>query len=581
MKETKRSRLDRLFSALDQDRATFVPTWRDCNDYVLPRRGRFFVSDVNKGDRRNQKIIDNTATTAVRTLSAGMMSGVTSPARQWFRLSTPYQDLNEVGNVKDWLYFVTNRMSHIFVKSNLYNGLKIAYKDIGTFGTAALLVEQDIDDVIHVVSMPIGSFYIANDEKGKVCVFGRHFRMTVRQLIEKFGERDSSGKVNLENFSVHVKALYERGDLDAWIDVRHIIQPNSDYSEQKLGAKYKKYMSCYYESGGSSNTNGNYIGSADEDKYLRESGYDLFPVLAPRWEVTGEDVYGTSCPIIDCLGDIKALQLMHKRKSEAIEKMVRPPLTGPTSLMTQKVSILPSDVTYHDVREGQQGLRPIFEVNPKIQELMMDIQDHQTRIRKTCYEDLFLMLANTDRRTITAREIDERHEEKLLALGPVLEQLNQDLLDPLIDITFDIMMKRGDIPKAPKELQGMDMKIEYISIMAQAQKMIGISTLERFMSFAGNIVQASPETADKIDTDQAIDVYADMLSVPPGVVRSDETVAQIRGDRAQAQKAQQQAELLNQTTSAAKNLAQADTSGDNALTRLMEMSNSGSLVPQQ
>lgn len=568
--ESKRKRFNVLRSQLETERASFIQHWKDIADYMLPRRPRFERTDVNRGDRRNQKIIDSTATLALRTLASGMMGGVTSPARPWFRLTTPDPDLAETQSVKDWLYSVTQRMLTVLLKSNIYNILPITYKDLGAFGTAAMSVEEDFNDVIRSYSFPIGSYMIATNNRLTVDVFVREFRMTVRQVIEAFSEKNpKSGTIsNWDDFSQYVQNQYKDGNLESWIDITHIIQPNEEYKINSPLSGHKKYFSCYYESGKDPSGN-NYIGAADEARYLRESGYDLFPILCPRWEVTGEDVYGTDCPGMTILGDVKALQVMHKRKAQAIEKMVNPPMNAPSSMKTSKASILPGDINYLDVREGQQGFRPVHEVRPEIQGLLLDIQDHQQRIKKGLYEDLFLMLASTDRRDITAREVEERHEEKLLALGPVLEQLNQDILDPLVDNVFQIMLRQNLLPQAPEELHGQDLKVEYLSIMAQAQKLVGIAGIERFAGFAGQVAAVHPEALDKIDADQMLDEYGERTSVPPGIIRTDERVAEIRAQRAQAQQAQQMAQNVAQTTGAAKNLSQANLEGDNALNRLL------------
>jgi hypothetical protein len=178
------------------------------------------------------------------------------------------------------------------------------------------------------------------------------------------------------------------------------------------------------------------------------------------------------------------------------------------------------------------------------------------------------MLAQSDRRQITAREIDERHEEKLLALGPVLEQLNQDSNDPLIDIAFDIHMRQGLIPPPPEEVQGSDLKVEYISMMAQAQKLVGIGGVERFAGFVMQAAQVDPSVLQKVNADQMIDVYADMTSVPPSIVRTDEQVSEMRQAQAAQQAKQQQMMMVKEASAAAKNLSQADLSGDNALSRM-------------
>ena len=563
---------------LENERASFLSHWRSLSDWILPRRARFSTSDVNKGDRRNQNIIDSTATLASRTMQSGMMGGLTSPARPWFRLTTPDPDMAEFGSVKAWLDTVSRRMVNVFLKSNLYNVLPTIYGDLGVFGTAAMIVEEDFDQTIRALPFAIGSYCISNNSRLRVDVFSREFRFTVRQLVEKFGEKDpKTGKPNWDNFSTSVKNLYDTGNYEAWVDVYHLIKPNREYDPRRLEAKYKKYSSCYFEAGSSAGTHG--YSMTEPGKYLRESGYDFFPVLAPRWQVTGEDVYGTDCPGMTALGDIRALQTMQKRKSQAIEKMVNPPMVGPTSLKMHKATILPGDITYIDEREGLKGYRPAHEVNFRIGELAQDINETQQRISRAFYEDLFLMISRSDRREITAREIDERREEKLLALGPVLEQLNQDLLDPLIDIAFEIMGRQGLIPEPPEELQGMELKVEYISVMAQAQKLLGISSIERFAGFASQIAQVQPEALDKIDTDQMLDIYGESASVPFGIVRTDEAVGQIRQSRQQQQQAMQQQAMVQQAATSAKDLSQTSLEGDNALSRIIDQANAGNLTP--
>lgn len=580
MAETKRRAYEILRSQLEIERSSFLPHWRMLGDFILPRRPRFSTTDVNRGDRRNQNIIDSTGTLAARTLRSGMMGGLTSPARPWFKLSTPDPDLAEYGSVKRWLDDVTKRMNTVFLKSNLYNSLPIIYGDMGTFATAAMGIEEDFDDTIRTYPFPIGSYMIANDDKLRVNVFFREFRYTIRQLVMKFGKyKDKSGAPDWSMFSSHVKDMWDKSEYEQWIDVCHIIQPNPEFDTKKLDSKFKKFLSCYYEKG-TANAGNQYITDVSYDKYLRESGYDYFPILAPRWEVNGEDVYGTDCPGMSALGDIKQLQLMQKRKAQAVEKMVNPPMTGPTSLRSVKTSILPGDITYSDEREGIKGFRPAHEVNARIAELVEDIRDIRQTIRKAYFEDLFLMLAQSDRREITAREIDERHEEKLLALGPVLEQTNQDMLDPLIDITYNNMVAQGKIPEPPEELNGIQLKVEYISVMAQAQKLVGISGIERLSSFVANYTANTkdPSMMRKINAEQVVDVYAERLGVDQSIIRTDEEVGAIKEAEQQAQKAAATQQMIQSGAAAAKDLSGAGLEDDNALKRILDQAKAGQLA---
>lgn len=568
--KTKRQQLDLIKSSLENERTSFESHWRDLSDFILPRRSRFSISDVNKGDRRNQKIIDSTATLAARTLRSGIMSGVTSPARPWFRLTTQDPDLAEWGPVKQWLHLVQQRITASYLKSNLYNILPTVYGDLGVFGTAAMSVEEVFNgDVIHAKSFPIGSYWVAKDEFGRINTFVREFRMTVAQLLETFGEK-KNGEFDWSNFSTYVRGQYDQGNLQTWIDVTHFVMPNMEYDQKNPIAKFKKFTSCYFESGTG-------YDSKQDDKYLRESGYDYFPILVPRWETTAEDVYGTNCPGMEALGDIKQLQNGEKRIMEAVDKMIRPPMKGPTSMKGQAASIISGDITYIDNVNGQ-GFEPVYEVNFRIQEMEMKQSQVRSRIQRSFYEDLFLMLSNLDRRQITAREIEERHEEKLLALGPVLEQINQDLLDPLTDIAFNIHLRQRLLPPPPPELQGMELKVEYISVMAQAQKMLGVSSVERFTQFVGGLAQVDQGVLRKIKADQIVDVYGEMLSVPPSIVRTDEEVQQIIQAEQAQQMQQMQMQQQMQAVDMAKKLSETKINQqDAALDELIRQAQSGGI----
>lgn len=560
----KRQRLELLRSQLDTERQSFMPGWREENDYIRPSRARFFISDNNRGDRRNQKIIDSTATYAAGTLSSGMMTNVTNPARPWFRMGLPDPDLAESASVKDWLHNVTQGMLAVFQQSNLYDALPEIYDDLGVFGTAAMAVLDDAEDVLRFETYPIGSFWIANDARRVVRVFLREFRMTVRQLIEEFGAFNVKNEItNWDRFSLSVRNAYEQDALETWIDVVHVIEPNREYRPNLALSKHKRFASCYYEKGTAGNS-----AKGDPDRVLREEGFDEFPILVGRWKVTGGDVYATDCPGKTAIGDIKQLQQGEKQKLKAIGKLVDPPLVGSSNLRNTPVSLLPGGVTY-DPTQGDARLKPLYEIEPRIAELSAEQELVRSRILKAFYVDILLMLATSDRRQITAREVDERHEEKLMALGHVLERLNKDILHPLIDRTFAIMQRRGLIPPPPEELQGKTLKVEYLGIMAIAQKMVGIAGLERFVGLVAQIAGFDPSILDKVDFDQLVDEYGESTGIPPRCIVPDEQVVAIRQQRAQQQQAAQMAENAQALSQSAKNLAGAPTEGKNALTDLL------------
>lgn len=548
--ETSRQRDQRLVESLRQERESWVQHWRDLATYIMPRRSRFLATDRNKGDKVNRSILDSTTSMAAWTLSAGMMGGLTSPARPWFELTTPDPALAEYGPVKMWLEDVTRRMATIFHQTNFYNVLPTVYLDLGVYGTAAVVALEDDRDLIRFYPLPLGTYMIATDYRQVVDTLVREYSMTTRQIVAEFG---------LENVSDAVKTSQQRGSLEDWHEVVHVIRPNPEHDPAKLASKHKPWRSCYYEKNA----------PVGEQKYLRESGFNDFPALVPRWDVTGEDVYGWS-PGMHVLGDAKQLQAMETKSLKALDKMIDPPLVGPTAMMGTAISMLPGGITYVDERESFKGLRALHEVNYRLDLSEAKSDQVRRRIQRAFHEDLFLMMAQDNRQQpATAREIAERHEEKLIVLGPVLERLNGELLGPVIDRTFNVMVRRGMIPPPPDELQGSNLRVRYISIMAQAQRMIATASMERFMGFVGQVAEANPTVLDKVDMDQAVDEYGEMMGVPPRMVRPDEAVAEIRKQRAAQQQAMEQAAMAQQAAQGAKALSETDMTTDNALTRLM------------
>jgi len=498
--------------------------------YLLPRNGRYFEQDRNKGTRRHNSIYDNTGTRALRTLGAGMMAGATSPARPWFRLATADPELNRYAPVKLWLNEVTERMQLVFQKSNTYRTLHGVYEELGAFGTAGSIILPDPKTAIHHYPVTVGEYAIATDYQGRVNTLYREFQKTVGEIVREFGYKKCS---------TSVKNLFDRGNLDSWITLIHAIEPRDD-REREVGKKDSMnmaYKSCYFELGG------------DGEQVLRESGYKDFPAVIPRWGVSGGDVYGNS-PGMEALGDIKQLQHEQLRKAQGIDYQTKPPLQVPSYMKNRDVDSLPGGITFVD---GQQGkIETAFNVNLNLQHLLMDIQDVRQRINGSFYADLFLMLANATDTRMTATEVAERHEEKLLMLGPVLERLHNELLDPLIDNTFNRMIESGLVPPAPEELQGMELSVEFVSMLAQAQRAIGTNSVDRYVNNMGMLAQMKPDVLDKFDSDAWADGYAEMLGVDPKLIVAGEKVAKIRQARAEQQQAMAQQEAQNQ---AAENMS--------------------------
>lgn len=535
MADDLQTRCRARWAALKNERQSWMPHWREISEVLTPRSGRFLATDNNRGDKRHKDIIDNSGTRALRTLSGGMMAGLTSPARPWFRLTTMDPELDESYDVKVWMSHVTSLMQMIFNRSNIYRALHTSYEELGAFGTSAIVLLDDFDHVIHGMPLTIGEYAIATDARGRVDTLYREFRLTVAAMVREFGYANCSGRV---------QSLYDQHQWDAWITVVNAIEPREERDPRKLDNKNMPYRSVYFEEG------------AEQGKLLRESGFRNFPGLVGRWAVSGGDIYGTS-PGMEALGDLRQLQQEQLRKSQAIDYQSNPPILLPADMKDDASAIVPGETIFVDSTAQSQIVRSAYDVNLNLQYLLPDIQDIRQRIDEAFYKDIFLMLTEQRIDRMTATEVAERHEEKMLMLGPVLDRLNSELLDPLISLVFDRMVQADLVPPVPDEMNGKELNVDFISILAQSQKAITTNGVDRFISNLGVVAQMKPEALDKFDADYWVDAYADSLGIDPRYVVSGKQVAVIRGQRAKQQQAQQQLAAAQQLASTAKDLGSA------------------------
>lgn len=549
-----RQHVDDYMVGLRADRYSWWTHWRELADYCLPRRYRWLIvpNQMNRGSPMNQRIIDSTATISARVLAAGMMAGITSPGRPWFRLKIHGDDeLSEWGPVRQWLDIVKDLMLQVFAASNFYQAMAVLYKDLSVFCTGGMIMYEDFHDVIRCHNWALGEYYLANGPRGDVDIAYREFVQTIPQVAREFG---------LQNCSPTIQAGVRTAgaQMTKEIIIGHAVEPNDDVSPGAPGVKGMPFREVYWERG------------SGENLVLRIAGFHEKPFMAARWDVVGNDAYGNG-PGMDALGDIKQLQVEQKRKSQLIGKLVNPPLVADPVLKNEPASVIEGGVTYAQYgASGKPSFAPVYEVNPQgLPAITEDIKEVQERIKAIFFYDLFLMISQLD--TVrTATEIDARREEKLIQLGPVLERFENEVLDPAINRAFQIMRRAGMLPQMPKELQGKHIQPEYVSMLAQAQRSAMTAGFERLAAFAGNVSAVNPGVLDNIDFDEMIDEYADMLGVPAKVIVPYAKVLQIRAQRA---KQQQQAAAVQTSMAAvqgAQTLSQTDVGGGiNALQAML------------
>jgi hypothetical protein len=555
----KRSLLDRIFHQLEDDRNSFIKRWRTLADYICPTRPRWTSSDRNRGDRSNSKIINSTATQAVEIAKAGMLAGMASPARPWFELTTGERRIDEQPAVTRWLDATRNIALSVLGRSNFYQCLDAVFESELIFGPGTLMMLEDPKTIINCHTFPIGSYSIGQDASGRINAFAREFTMTVEQLVGRFGK---------ERVSSIVRDSYEQQRYTEAHEVKHLIMANLDHEAGRIGPAGMPWAEWYWEEAN--------VGETQRDPetqgFLRESGYQEFPVFTARWAKNDDDVWPTSSPGMVSLGDIKQLQSMERKLANALAKLVDPPLVGPTSLKNKTVSLLSGGMTYSDTGPTQGGLRSIHEIRLPFQEVQLKMQEIQERIELAFKVPMFLMLLGDARGTPpTAEEVRAREREKLSVLGPILERHSIDLFDPAIDRLLAILMRRsrpawalgqdGLLPRPPRVILDAEILPRYVSEVAAAQRMVGISGLERHVGFVGQVATVAPEALDVLNTDNVILEHADMTGVSPKISNSPGQVATIRKNRAAAQAATQMSETVPDMARAARDVAQAEEIG--------------------
>lgn len=559
MADSLRKRAEKRLTMLKNDRTSWEPNWRELSDFIMPMRSRILCTETNKGDRRNNKIINNAATEDAGTLAAGMMSGLTSRSRPWFNLEIKSKEAMEYGPIKSWLFESTERLRDALLRSNFYNCMHVAYLEMGVFGVGAVWIDADPKKVLQCEAFTAGEYYVANGSDGRVNAFYREFRLTAAQMAEKFGA---------DALSDTAKGALNESRQDQWFECVQMVEPNADYDESRKGSKNLKYSGLVWEK------------TAPGDKVLEEKGYHEFPVVVMRWDTLPGDCYGTG-PGRRCLGDIKALQLYERAAARLGETGANPALQAPSSLRGQPSSTIPGGITYVDAVGSQNQMAPIYEPNPNwLAAYQTQITRCEQRISRSFYADLFLMISQLDD-VRTATEIAGRKEEKMAQLGPVVERVDFEGLDPAIERSFNIMLRQSMpiwgglidaepwLPEPPQELGQQEIEADYISILAQAQKAQAVTSLERYAQFVGGLKAVFPEVGDKVNADQLVDEYADAVGVVPTVVRGDEEVDAIRQQRAKQQQAAEQQQQLATGIQGAKVLSETQLTPDNALGRIV------------
>jgi len=553
---TIREQCEQRLTGMRAVRKPFEADWQEIARLALPGRSDFLMTrQATQTKRRaNTASHDSFGRRASRTLAYGMQSGLSPSSMPWFKLRTTDPELTEFQPVKEWLAVVEDRIYKLFADIGIYDAFKIGYSELGCFGVSAtVMVEHpEYDAVAHPLT--VGEYWLAADDGLRVDTLYRQSNMTVAQVMQSFAQ---------SRISDNVKRAYEKGHTTAIVPVMHAIERNQDYDPTKMDMRGKRYRSIWWE--------------RDCDKKggtLRESGYNSKPFWAPRWETVGGDVYSDMAPGFDALPDLREMQLAARRRGRAMDMLVKPPMKAPVSLAATPVSLDPGSFTFANASD-MEGLSPIF--RPDYQTLNAIREAHnETRndVGACFYNDLFRAISEME--GVQPRndlEMSLRNDEKYTQLGPVVDRVNIEQLEVAVDRAFAILDERGMIPPAPPDLNGRGLVVDFVSMLAQAQRASQNTAIERAARFVGFVAGLFPDAAIKFDAEQAIDEFASSTGVPPKIVRSDEVVAQMKEAMQQQQQMAQMAAMaqpMQQAAQAAELLSRTNVGGgQSALGQIM------------
>lgn len=543
-----RKRLAALKSEADQ----YKSVWQEINEYVLPWSGRFLFSDSElKGVRRGEYVYNSSTYNAIQIAASGLHGGLTSPSRPWFEIVHPDEQMMEVSSVKKWIYDLQENERRLLSQSNFYAKIQSLYYEALAYAQGVMLIEADPKmQGIRVRALTCGEYWLASGADLRVNTLYRKFSMTAGQMRETFPEK---------NLSQAVRTAIDDNRLDETFYIIQAIQPWGTFD--KSTHKTWSYESVYFEEG-----------ARDNDAILRRRGYRTQPFVAVRWNTNGDDVYGYG-PGWMSLADIRQLQTQERAYVNAVNWIADPAWLVSDSMKDRLAAgeIRPGAIVAANPQEAQNLFRPLIAGGFDFNNIRLKIQETEERIRQAFYNPLFMMVMGRERE-MTATEIGQLVEEKGMLLGPVLEAFQSELFDPVLARVYDIMQNDFHIvPPPPPELADTDLSIQYISILAMAQKQAGLSNLNHFLTIATQLQPYFPDSMDKINGDEVIDTLYTINPINPSIIRSDDEVAKMRMQRAEQAQQMQTAQNIPAYAGAAKDLAGAQLSPDNALGAAMGM----------
>ena len=470
-------------------RGDWEPLWRELHTYTAPYKG--FALDSTCIVHNNQKILDSTATRAINTAVSGLVSGIISPTRPWFRLRFTDTSINENAAARTWIDSLETTVRNVLLQSNFYQSMHSLFLELITFGSATLYIDKGTAYPIEYTCLRCGEFAWNSTTNNTIDTVIRRIKTSLMSLVKAFPQLS-----NNQAFHARLtKNPYEE------ILLVHIVMPSTHDNETS------PYQSFLYEE----NTN----------LLIHEGTYHEFPFITARWDASSSSLYGYS-PAMTLLPDIKLLQEMTKNQVNAIQKVINPPMKIPTTFK-RPLNLVPGAPNYVDPHT-EAAITPLYQINPDIPAINKKIEDIRNAIREGFFTNLFLLFAEHSTQ-MTAREVSERGAEKLLLLGPMIERYQNEILAPLLRRTMGVLYRDGLLPAIPSQLSHIPFHIQFSSVLSEAQYSYTANTIRHFLNDVATLSTMNNSVLNKINYSQIVDELALYNAIPSRIIAADEEIS--------------------------------------------------------
>lgn len=548
----------KYLEVLAQERLPYEPLIDNLICYVSHGRRSIQGKDLWPGQPTGLEVFADTAMISANMLVNGMVGYLCSRNQPWFAFELPGKlnfprtsrmrawsgkRIDSYPEVQKWLQSSAEVAYSAFNRSNFYDVSTEFMRDGITTGTSHLLIEDDVAQARTVCTVPhFRECYIAENEFGQVDTNYRVYKMTLRQLAQKFGME------TMERADIRFRQDYE-SNMHTEREVLHAVYPRADYQPGRIDAKGKKWASDWiYRQGGKM------LGKMSENEtitMLSEGGYDTMPSLSWRWRKNSDELYGRG-PAHDAWVSIALDNQMGRTNLITAQKAAEPPLVAYSDMRGQ-IQRGPNGITFMDTNRGDIRARAPLALTTGVQNLPFSV-DYQDRVAQTVkdhfHTDVFMLLSQIGQQKGMGRPVTEQifemQNEKAAILGTIIGNLQSEGFNPLISRFFDIEARGGRIPDAPQILLDSEhgpVEIQYLGMLAQAQtRLTKVRAIQSGVGLVQQITAFDPLAMHAIDTDQMVREAWDAVGAPISCLRDPKAIAQIRQMAQQQQEKQQQIE---------------------------------------